>query len=84
MVDFRGNVWAMDWANNRKTVLNLQGEIGHRLDDHWRLFIQPGVGLAGKDTPLGLDWTVQAGVRWMFSGSLLAKPLLDALPIHGD
>jgi hypothetical protein len=72
----------VDWNNERKTVVNLQGEIGHRLDDRWRLFVQPGVGLVGKDTPLGLDWTVQVGVRWMFSGSLFAERLLEALPVE--
>lgn len=77
-----GGVWAMDWNNNR-TVFNLQGEIGHRLDDRWRLFVQPGVGLVGRDTPLGLDWTVQAGVRWMFSGSLFPERLIEDLPVEG-
>ena len=71
----------MDWNNNNRTVFNLQGEIGHRLDDRWRIFAQPGVGLVGRDTPLGLDWTVQVGVRWMFSGSLFAERLLEELPI---
>jgi len=78
-----GGVWAIDWNNNNRTVFNLQGEIGHRLDDHWRLFVQPGVGLAGRDTPLGLDWTVQAGVRWMFSGSLFPEKLVETLPVEG-
>ena len=26
-----GAVWAVDWNNERRTVVNLQGEIGHRL-----------------------------------------------------
>lgn len=78
-----GGVWAMDWNNNNRTVFNLQGEIGHRLDDRWRLFAQPGAGLVGRDTPLGLDWTVQVGVRWMFSGSLFPERLFEALPVEG-
>ena len=76
-----GAVWAVDWNNERRTVVNLQGEIGHRLDDRWRLFVQPGAGVVGRDTPLGLDWSVQAGVRWMFSGSLFAERLLESLPL---
>lgn len=78
-----GAVWAVDWNNNNKTVLNLQGEIGHRLDDRWRLFVQPGAGVVGRDTPLGLDWSVQAGVRWMFSGSLFPERLFESLPVEG-
>ncbi|MEO8339225.1 MAG: hypothetical protein ABI604_05815, partial [Nitrospirota bacterium] len=78
-----GAVWAVDWNNERRTVVNLQGEIGHRLDDRWRLFVQPGAGVVGRDTPLGLDWTVQAGVRWMFSGSLFPERLIESLPVEG-
>ncbi len=78
-----GAVWAVDWNNERRTVVNLQGEIGHRLDDRWRLFVQPGAGVVGRDTPLGLDWSVQAGVRWMFSGSLFPERLFESLPVEG-
>jgi hypothetical protein len=66
--------WAMDWTNNRKTTMNLSGEVGHKFDKHWNVFAGPGVGVVGRDTTLGLDWTVQAGVRWMFQeGSLLPE-----------
>jgi len=75
--------WTMDWNANRKTTMSLQGEIGHRLDEHWNVFAGPGVGVMGRDTSLGLDWTVQAGVRWVFKTPLLPEKLLDLpLPVQ--
>jgi hypothetical protein len=41
--------------------MNLQGEIGHRFDNHWNVYAGHGVGVVGRETFLGLDWTVQAG-----------------------
>lgn len=73
--------WAMDWNNNRKTTMNLLGEIGHRFDNHWNVFAGSGVGVVGKDTFLGLDWTVQAGVRWVFQTPLFPERLVEELPI---
>lgn len=55
--------WNVDWNHARKTTMNLQGEIGHRFDNHWNVFATAGTGVVGRDTFLGLDWTVQAGVR---------------------
>ncbi|MGH7258032.1 MAG: hypothetical protein ACREIM_06605 [Nitrospiraceae bacterium] len=72
--------WAMDWENNRKTTMNLQGEVGHRFDNHWNVFAGPGVGVVGKDTVLGLDWTVQAGVRWVFQTPLFSERIVEQLP----
>ena len=60
-----------DWAHERKTTMNLQGEVGHRLSKHWALFVQGGGGVLGRDSFLGLDWFVQAGVRWVFKTPLL-------------
>jgi len=58
--------WDMDWNNNRKTTMNLLWEVGHNFDNHWNVFAGPGIGVVGRDTFLGIDWTVQAGVRWVF------------------
>lgn len=63
-----------DWEHQRKTTMNLQGEVGHRLGKHWAFFVDAGGGLLGRDSFLGLDWFVQAGVRWVFK-----TPLLPAL-----
>jgi hypothetical protein len=60
-----------DWAHQRKTTINLQGEVGHRLSKHWALFVDAGGGVLGRDSFLGLDWFVQAGVRWVFKTPLL-------------
>lgn len=75
-------LWAMDWEHNRKTTMNLQGEIGHRIDKHWTVFAGPGMGVLGKDTVLGLDWTVQAGVRWVFMTPLISERLVESLPVN--
>ncbi len=72
--------WAVDWNNNRKTTMNLLGEVGHQFDNGWNVFAGPGVGVVGKDTFLGLDWTVQAGVRWVFKTPLFPERLLEQFP----
>lgn len=73
--------WDMDWNSNRKITMSLQGEIGHRFDNHWNVFAGPGVGVVGRDTFLGLDWTVQAGVRWVFQTPLFSEQVLESFPI---
>jgi hypothetical protein len=74
--------WAADWEKNRKTTMNLQGEVGYRFDKHWVLFAGPSAGVIGRDTFLGLDWSVQAGVRWVFQTPLFAEKLVEELPIQ--
>jgi hypothetical protein len=73
--------WDMDWNRNRKTTMNLLGEVGHRFDQHWNVFVSSGAGVVGRDTFLGLDWTVQAGVRWVFMTPFFAERLVEELPI---
>jgi hypothetical protein len=77
-----GMSWAVDWNNNRKTTMNLLGEVGYRFYKSWNVFVDPGVGVMGRDTILGLDWTVQAGVRWVFQTPLFAEKLVEELPIQ--
>lgn len=72
--------WDMNWNNNRKTTMNLLGEIGHRFDNHWNVYASSGAGVVGRDTFLGLDWTVQAGVRWVFPTPLFPERLLEQFP----
>lgn len=72
--------WDLDWNNRRKTTLNLQGEIGHRFDEHWNVFVTPGLGVVGRDTFLGLDWQVQIGVRWVFRTPLFPERVFKSLP----
>lgn len=72
--------WDMDWNNNRKTTMNLLGEIGHQFPNHWNVFVGPGVGVVGRDTFLGLDWTVLAGVRWVYQTPLFPERLMEQFP----
>ena len=70
----------VDWNNNRKTTLNLVGEVGHNFDNHWNVFAGGGAGAMGRDQFLGLDWTVVAGVRWVFRTPLFQERLLESFP----
>lgn len=70
--------WDVDWNHGRRTTMNLLGEVGYRFDNHWNLFVGPGVGVIGRDSPLGLDWTVQAGVRWVFQTPLFPERILES------
>jgi hypothetical protein len=74
--------WVVDWNNNRKTTMNLVGEVGYRFYKSWNVFVDPGVGVVGRDTFLGLDWTVQAGIRWVFQTPLFAEKIVEVLPIQ--
>jgi len=65
--------WATNWENHRKTSLNLTGQIGYQVDRHWGVFAGAGGGVVEKDAFLSLDWTVQAGVRWVFRTPLFSK-----------
>jgi hypothetical protein len=75
--------WDMNWNGNRKTTMNLLGEVGHRFDKHWNLFASYGAGVMGRDTFLGLDWTVQAGVRWVFMTPFFQERVLEQFPRPG-
>jgi hypothetical protein len=75
--------WNMSWNDNRKTTMNLLGEVGHRFDNHWNVFVSSGAGVVGQDTFLGLDWTVQAGVRWVFLTPFFSEKVVEELPIEG-
>jgi hypothetical protein len=66
-----------DWEQHDRTSGALQGEVGHRLGGHWRLFVRPGVGLWGKEFRGGYSWNLQAGVRWMIPGSIFSKALFE-------
>jgi hypothetical protein len=74
--------WDVDWNNGRKTTMNLLGEVAYRFTDHGIIFAGPGLGVAGRETFLGLDWTVQAGVRWVFRTPLLPQTLFQSIPIN--
>jgi hypothetical protein len=68
--------WATNWENHHKTSLNLVGQVGYQVNKHWGLFAGGGGGVVDKDAFLSLDWTVQAGVRWIFRTPLIPETLL--------
>ena len=72
----------VDWNNSHTTTTNLLAEVGHRFDNHWNVFVGSGAGVAGKESPFGLDWQVLAGVRWVFQTPLFPEKLLEELPIE--
>jgi opacity protein-like surface antigen len=76
-------IYYVDWNNNQKTTMTLLGEVGHRFDNHWNVYAGPGLGVVGKDTSFGLDWTVQAGIRWVFQTPLFSEKLVEELPLEG-
>ncbi len=71
----------VDWNNNNKNTINLLGEVGHRLDNHWNLFAGSGAGVAGKESPFGIDWQVLAGVRWVFQTPLFSEKVVEEIPL---
>ena len=73
----------VDWNNNNKTTMNLLGEVGHRFDNHWNVFVASGAGVAGKESSFGVDWQMLAGVRWVFQTPLFSEKLVEELPIEG-
>jgi len=75
--------WNNDWNVHRKTASNVVGQIGYRFDNHWNVFAGPGVGITGDNTSLGVDWTVQAGVHWVFRTPLIPERLFKGLPKEG-
>ena len=75
--------WNNDWNTHRPSASNVVGQIGYRFDTHWNVFAGPGVGITGDNTSLGLDWTVQAGVRWVFKTPLIPEHLFKGLPKEG-
>ena len=77
-----GMTWDVNWNHEQRTSMELQGQIGYRFDNHWAVFAGPSAGVMGRDTILGQDWAVQAGVRWIFKTPLLPERLFEQLPMQ--
>ena len=56
----------VDGKRHAKTGMTLDLEMGRRLDNHWRIYGTPGVGLWGSDVSGNYEWKVEFGVRYMF------------------
>jgi hypothetical protein len=46
--------------------MNLEFEVGKRLDEHFRAWVRPAVGLWGAGIPGAYDWFTQVGIRYIF------------------
>ncbi|MDF0673616.1 MAG: hypothetical protein P0120_04640 [Nitrospira sp.] len=67
--------WNIDWTQRLESTVNLQGTVGYRFDNHWNIFAGGGLGIVNRDSSLGQDWTVQAGVRWVFRTPLIPETI---------
>ena len=56
----------VDWTQHAKTGMTLTAEVGRQLDNHWRVYVEPGGGLWGREAPAGYEWKATVGVRYMF------------------
>lgn len=56
----------MDWKRSAKAGAVLEGEVGRRFAQHWRVWARSGVGLWGQDVRGTYDWSAQFGIRYMF------------------
>ena len=68
------------WNDSGKQSLNMLAEVGYQFVDQWSVFAGPGVGVAGRNTPAGVDWGVQAGIRWVYATPLFSRTIFD-LPL---
>ena len=75
--------WDVNWNQEQRTSMELSGQVGYRFDNHWAVFAGPSAGVMGRETLLGNDWGVQAGVRWVFQTPLFSEKLVEELPIQG-
>ena len=73
--------WDVNWNHEQRTSMELAGQVGYRFDNHWALFAGPNAGVMGRETILGQDWGVQAGVRWIFNTPLIPERLFEKLPM---
>lgn len=61
-----GGEFFVDWKGGEHTGLDLDVEIGKSLGPRCAIWIRPGVGVFGDDVPGVVDWSIAAGVRWVF------------------
>ena len=73
--------WDVNWNHEQRTSMELAGQVGYRFDNHWAVFAGPSAGVMGRETILGQDWGVQAGVRWIYTTPLIPERLFEKLPM---
>jgi len=76
-----GMTYDVNWNHEQRTSMELSGQVGYRFDNHWAVFAGPSAGVMGRETTLGQDWAVQAGLRWVFNTPLIPERLFEKLPM---
>jgi hypothetical protein len=61
-----GGEFFVDWKGGEHTGLNVDAELGKSLGPGLEIWIRPGFGVFGEDVPGVVEWSVAAGVRWLF------------------
>jgi hypothetical protein len=56
----------LDWNRNTRSGMTLEFQGGHRLTPKWLVYLQPGVGLWGRDVLGVYNWNIEVGFRRMF------------------
>ncbi len=57
----------LDWNRKTRSGMTLEFQGGRRLTPKWLVYVQPGVGVWGRDVFGNYDWTVEVGFRRMFA-----------------
>lgn len=58
--------WRVDWEQNAKSAMLLDGEIGRKFGPHYRAWLRGGSTLWGSGVSGTYNWMVQFGIRYMF------------------
>jgi len=58
--------WLLNWEQSTRGSMNLDLEIGRNIVEKWGVFIQPGIGIFGRDLPGGYSWKITGGIRYVF------------------
>jgi hypothetical protein len=56
----------LDWNRKTRSGMTLEFQGGHRLTRKWLVYLQPGVGVWGRDVLGNYDWSMEVGFRRMF------------------
>ena len=55
----------LDWNRKTRSGMNLEFQGGRRITPKWLVYVQPGVGVFGRDVLGNYDWSVEVGFRRM-------------------
>ena len=73
MTEWSPSVWTqaggelfVDWKGGDQVGMNFDVEIGTSFGSGMGMWIRPGIGVFGDEVPGVVDWSVEAGIRWVF------------------